>query len=71
MWWFLLVADLYFLSGGVRSMLEYGPDQYNIVIVGVGGRAWAEGSLFSLWNDIISKSPILPEYKLVALSVCR
>lgn len=33
MWWFLLVADLYFLSFGVRSMLEYGPDQYNIVMV--------------------------------------
>lgn len=32
MWWFLLVADLYFLSVGVRSMLEYGPDQYNIVM---------------------------------------
>lgn len=33
MWWFLLVADLYFLSVGVGSMLEYGPDQYNIVMV--------------------------------------
>lgn len=33
MWWFLLVADLYFLSVGVRSMLGYGPDQYNIVMV--------------------------------------
>lgn len=33
MWWFLLVADLYFLSVGVRSMLEYGLDQYNIVMV--------------------------------------
>lgn len=33
MWCFLLVADLYFLSVGVRSMLEYGPDQYNIVMV--------------------------------------
>lgn len=33
MWWFLLVADLYFLSVGVRSMLEYGSDQYNIVMV--------------------------------------
>lgn len=33
MWWFLLVADLYFLSVGVRSMLEYGPDHYNIVMV--------------------------------------
>lgn len=33
MWWFLLVADLYFLSVGVRSMLEYGPDQHNIVMV--------------------------------------
>lgn len=33
MWWFLLVADLCFLSVGVRSMLEYGPDQYNIVMV--------------------------------------
>lgn len=33
MWWFLLVVDLYFLSVGVRSMLEYGPDQYNIVMV--------------------------------------
>ena len=33
MWWFLLVADLYFLSVGVRSMLEYGQDQYNIVMV--------------------------------------
>lgn len=33
MWWFLLVADLYFLSVGVRSMLEYGPDPYNIVMV--------------------------------------
>lgn len=32
MWWFLLVADLYFLSVGVRSMLEYGPDRYNIVM---------------------------------------
>lgn len=77
MLWFLLVADLYFLSVGIRSMLEYGPDQYNIVMVfcfsllaliiglniyligGAGGRAWAEGSLFSLWNDIISKHPIL------------
>ena len=72
MWWFLLVADLYFLSVGIRSMLEYGPDQYNIVmvfcfsllalIIGLNiylDRAWAEVSLFSLWNDIISKSPIL------------
>lgn len=33
MWWFLLVADLYFLSVGIRSMLEYGQDQYNIVMV--------------------------------------
>lgn len=33
MLWFLLVADLYFLSVGVRSMLESGPDQYNIVMV--------------------------------------
>lgn len=33
MWWFLLVSDLYFLSVGVRSMLEYGPDQHNIVMV--------------------------------------
>lgn len=33
MWWFLLVADLYFLSVGVRSMLEYGLDQYNVVMV--------------------------------------
>lgn len=33
MWWFLLVADLYFLSVGIRSMLEYVPDQYNIVMV--------------------------------------
>lgn len=33
MWWFLLVADLYFLSVGIRSMLEYRPDQYNIVMV--------------------------------------
>lgn len=33
MWWFLLVADLYFLSVGIRSMLEHGPDQYNIVMV--------------------------------------
>lgn len=33
MWWFLLVADSYFLSVGIRSMLEYGPDQYNIVMV--------------------------------------
>lgn len=33
MWWFLLVSDLYFLSVGIRSMLEYGPDQYNIVMV--------------------------------------
>lgn len=33
MWWFLLVADFYFLSVGIRSMLEYGPDQYNIVTV--------------------------------------
>lgn len=33
MWWFLLVADLYFLSVGIRSMSEYGPDQYNIVMV--------------------------------------
>ena len=33
MWWFLLVADLYFLSVGIRSMLEYGVDQYNIVMV--------------------------------------
>lgn len=33
MWWFLLVADLYFLSVGIRSMLEYGPDQYNIAMV--------------------------------------
>ncbi len=32
MWWFLLVADFYFLSVGIRSMLEYGPDQYNIVM---------------------------------------
>ena len=31
MWWFLLVADLYFLSVGIRSMLEYGADQYNVV----------------------------------------
>lgn len=33
MWWFLLVADFYFLSVGIRSMLEYGPDQYNIVMI--------------------------------------
>ena len=33
MWWFLLVADFYFLLVGIRSMLEYGPDQYNIVMV--------------------------------------
>ena len=33
MWWFLLVADFYFLSVSIRSMLEYGPDQYNIVMV--------------------------------------
>lgn len=33
MWWFLLVADLYFLSVGIRSMLEYGADQYNVVMV--------------------------------------
>jgi len=33
MWWFLLVADFYFLSVGIRSMLEYGPNQYNIVMV--------------------------------------
>ena len=33
MWWFLLVADLYFLLVGIRSMLEYGPDQYNVVMV--------------------------------------
>lgn len=33
MWWFLLVADLYFLSVGIRSMLEYGADRYNIVMV--------------------------------------
>lgn len=33
MWWFLLVADLYFLSVGIRSMLEYGVDQYNVVMV--------------------------------------
>ena len=33
MWWFLFVADLYFLSVGIRSMLESGPDQYNIVMV--------------------------------------
>ena len=33
MWWFLLVADFYFLSVGIRSMLEYGPDQYHIVMV--------------------------------------
>ena len=33
MWLFLLVADLYFLSVGIRSMLEYGADQYNVVMV--------------------------------------
>lgn len=33
MWWFLLVADFYFLSVGIRSMLEYGADQYNVVMV--------------------------------------
>ena len=33
MWWFLSVADLYFLSVGIRSMLEYGADQYNVVMV--------------------------------------
>ena len=33
MWWFLLVAGLYFLSVGIRSMLEYGADQYNVVMV--------------------------------------
>lgn len=33
MWWFLLVADLYFLSVGIHSMLEYGADQYNVVMV--------------------------------------
>lgn len=27
------MADLYFLSVGVRSMLEYGQDQYNVVMV--------------------------------------
>lgn len=26
---------------------------------GAGGRAWAEDSLFSPWNDIISKHPTL------------
>ena len=33
MWWFLLVTDLYFLSVGIRSMLEYGADQYNVVMI--------------------------------------
>lgn len=33
MWWFLLVADFYFLSVGIRSMLEYGADQYNVVMI--------------------------------------
>lgn len=33
MWWFLLVSDLYFLSVGIRSMLEYGADQYNVVMI--------------------------------------
>lgn len=33
MWWFLLVADLYFLSVGIRSMLCRGLDQYNVVMV--------------------------------------
>lgn len=33
MWWFLLVADLYFLSVGIRSMLEYGADRYNVVMI--------------------------------------
>lgn len=33
MWCFLLVADLYFLSVGIRSILKSGPDQYNIVMV--------------------------------------
>lgn len=33
MWWFLLIADLYFLSVGIRSMLEYGADQYNVVMI--------------------------------------
>lgn len=33
MWWFLLVADLYFLSVGIRSMLGYGADQYNVVMI--------------------------------------
>lgn len=33
MWWFLLVADLYFLSVGIRSMLEYGANQYNVVMI--------------------------------------
>ena len=27
------MADLYFLSVGIRSMLEYGVDQYNVVMV--------------------------------------
>lgn len=33
MWWFLLVTDLYFLSVGIRSILEYGADQYNVVMI--------------------------------------
>lgn len=33
MWWFLLVTDLYFLSVGIRSILKYGADQYNVVMI--------------------------------------
>lgn len=33
MWCFLLLADLYFLSVGIRSMIIYGFEPVNIVMV--------------------------------------
>nr|DAO94177.1 MAG TPA: hypothetical protein [Caudoviricetes sp.] len=42
------------------------------MIRGADGRAWAEG-FYSLYGMILSPNPpySMPEYKLVALSVCR
>lgn len=57
MWWFLLVADLYFLSVGIRSMLEYGADQYNVVMVfcflfSASLQAYGERYKLILWHGI-------------------
>lgn len=33
MFWILLIADLYYLSVGVRSIVEYGADTCNVFMV--------------------------------------